>query len=141
MYAVLMLFGGNATLVPKLGQLGIEASTAANFMLLWVGTFVGVCLSYAIRTHVFTLSDLTRANSDYLAPEIRLLLTGSFATLLALAAFAGFADLTIGSVHAKDIASKPMLAFVVGAIIGISEQKLSGTVEAKLGSLFPGSSK
>ncbi len=121
-----------------LGRLSIKPVVAANFMLLWVGTFVGVCLSYAIRTHAFSLGDLTRTDSDYLAPEVRLVLAGSFAMVLTLLAITGLGDLELGKVKFSDLGvqSMPTLAFVVGAVLGISEQKLSGTVEKRVGDLF-----
>lgn len=144
-YAVLLLWGqagGSAPwLAGALARLKIEAVPAANFMLLWVGCFVGVCLSYTIRTHSFSLTDLTRTDADYLAPAARLLMTGAFAMLLALFAVVGLGEVAFGASKLSDIATQPMLAFVVGAVLGISEQKLSGTVEKRAGDLFGGATK
>jgi hypothetical protein len=144
-YAVLMMWGqkteGAKWLVDKLTQLHIEAVPAANFMLLWVGCFVGVCLSYAIRTHSFSLTDLTRTDADYLIAPARLLLTGTFVMLLALLGVVGLGDVEIGTLKLSAIAGNATLAFVVGAVLGISEQKLTGTVEKRVGNLFGGASK
>lgn len=126
---------GNA-LVTLMLQLGVQAPAAANFMLLWVGTFLGVCLSYAIRTHTFSLLDLTRSDSDYLAPPIRLLLAGAIAMLLALFCVVGLGDVELGTVRLSAIAEKPMLAFVVGALMGIGEKKLTGTIEKRASAAF-----
>jgi hypothetical protein len=126
----------NNALVSLMLQLGVDPAAAANFMLLWVGTFVGVCLSYAIRTHTFSLQDLTRSDSDYLAPQIRLLLAGAIATLLALFCIVGLGDVELGSVQLSDIAVNPMLAFVVGAVLGIGEKKLTGTIEKRTGAVL-----
>jgi len=139
-YVVLMRFNYNAPnsnlLMEVLRDLKIDQLAAANFMLLWVGTFLGVCLSYAIRTHTFSLSDLTRTDSDYLTPEIRLVLAGAFATLLTLFCVAGLGDVAFGNVKLTAITTDPRMAFIVGAVFGISEQKLSGTVEKRVGKLF-----
>ena len=126
----------NSVLATFFMSMKINASATANYMLLWVGTFIGVCLSYAIRTHTFTLADLTRTDADYLAPTARLLLTGSFVMLLTLAAVLNLVELSIGSVKLSDVATNPLLAFLIGSILGISEQKLTGTVEKRFGEMF-----
>ena len=140
-YVVLTLFAKELT--DLLLKLNIVPVVAANFMLLWVGTFVGVCLSYAIRTHVFSLADLTRTDKDYLAPQIRLILAGGFAMVIALLCIVGLGDIEFGTVKLSNLGMKPvpMLAFVLGAVLGISEQKLSGTIEKRVGDLFGGVTK
>lgn len=116
-------------------RLNIDPIGAANFMLLWVGTFVGVCLSYAIRTHTFSLTDLTKTDNDYLAPEIRLAFAGALATLLTLVSLAGLGDVDIGGQHLSNVTSKPVVAFVLGAILGISEKTLPGTIQKRASDL------
>lgn len=128
--------GGGNGFVALLEQLHIVPQVAANFCLLWVGTLIGVCLSYAFRTTEFTLADLTRTDSDHLAPYLRLVITGTLSMLLVLMALVGLGDVSIGSMSISGAAEKPMLAFVVGAILGIGEQKLSGTVAQRAGDLF-----
>jgi hypothetical protein len=119
-------------------RLHVDPGAAANFMLLWAGTMVGVCLSYAFRTTTFSLVDLTRTDSDYLSPQLRLLITGTLAVILVLMAVLNLGDVTIGTMSIAKAAELPMLAFVVGAILGIGEQKLSGTVATRAGELFGG---
>lgn len=128
--------GGPSDFMIFLTKLHVEPLVAANFMLLWIGTFVGVCLSYGIRTTTFSVTDLIKPNSDYLAPHMRLLLTGTLAMLLTLISVASLGDVEIGSLKISDITGKPMLAIVVGAIMGISEQKLSGSVATRVSALF-----
>lgn len=135
-------------LVPAAGQgglfeqtllrLNVQPQTAANFMLLWVGTMVGVCLSYALRTTEFTVADLTKPDGHYLAPYLRLAITGALAVLLVLFAMIGLGDVSVGTMSLKSVAAEPMLALVIGAILGIGEQTLSGTVAKKAGDLFGG---
>ena len=119
-------------------RLHVEPEAAANFMLLWTGTMVGVCLSYAFRTTTFSLADLTRTDSDHLSPQLRLLITGTLAVIPVLMAVLSLGDVTIGNASIAKAAAQPMLAFVVGAILGIGEQKLSGTVATRAGALFGG---
>lgn len=119
-------------------RLHAEPAAAGCFMLLWVGTMVGVCLSYAFRTTTFGLADLTRTDSDHLSPQMRLLITGTLAVMLVLMAVLSLGDVSIGNVSLAKVAENPMLAVVVGAILGIGEQKLSGTVATKAGELFGG---
>ncbi|MES2718847.1 MAG: hypothetical protein V4795_24020 [Pseudomonadota bacterium] len=117
-------------------KLHVDPGAAANFMLLWAGTMVGVCLSYAFRTTTVSLADLTRTDGDHLSPQLRLLITGTLAVILVLMAVLNLGDVTIGSMSISRAAELPMLAFVVGAILGIGEQKLSGTVATRAGELF-----
>jgi hypothetical protein len=121
-----------------LEMLHVVPASAANFMLLWAGTMIGVCLSYAFRTTRFTLADLTRADSDYLSPLQRLLCTGSLAVILVLMAMLNLGDVTLGDMSIAKAADLPMMAFVVGAILGIGEQTLTRTVSTRAGQLFGG---
>lgn len=122
-------------------QFSIQPLTASNFMLLWIGAFVGVCLSYAVRTQKFTLTDLTRPSADYFWPQNRLLLAGAFATVLAYLAMVGLGEVTIGEISLKGIASNPMVALTAGAIMGLFEYKLTGLVAGRAGALLPGDTK
>jgi hypothetical protein len=136
-YFVLSLSAENSALVYFLKTLKIEADVAPNYMLLWVGAFLGVCLSYAIRTHTFTVIDLTRDQTDdYLAPQYRLLLTGTFAMLLAMIAVVGLGEVEFGAIKLSAIATNPELALGIGVILGSSEKTLSGRVKKHAGSLF-----
>lgn len=137
-YVLLMLLPKSGDVVRLLGSLGVERNVLSYFMLLWVGCFVGVCLSYAMRTHDFGIAELTCDNPDFLAPHVRLLLTGTFAAVLAMVAIAGLGDVELGSLKLSDIKTDPTKAFLLGAILGLGEQKLMGTVQARLGGFFPG---
>jgi type IV secretory pathway VirB2 component (pilin) len=143
-YVVLMHFAStkDAWFIEYLGRLRIDAEIAADFMLLWVGTFVGVCLlSYAIRTHEVTVAALTRTDEDHLMPQIRLVLTGALATLLAVIAMIDLGDVAIGSAKLSQIVTKATLAFLLGAMFGISEQKLSKTVLKRVDNIIGGATK
>lgn len=122
-------------------QLAIQPLTASNFMLLWVGVFLGVCLSYAIRTQQFTLTDLTRPSADYFSPRNRLLLAGALVTLLAYLSMVGLGDIKIGEISLQGIASNPMVALTAGAILGLFEYKLTGLVAGRAAALLPADKK
>ena len=129
-YCVLRLFDAGA-LPLLLARLQINPPSLANFMLLWIGCFVGVCLSYGLRTTVFTLADLTVTDKDYLRPGIRLIFAGMLTMLLCLFARLGFVDIQFGTFALSQVADEPTLAFVVGAICGISELALPASMSKK----------
>lgn len=115
--------------------MGIQSSLAANFMLLLVGCFLGVWLSYGIRTTAFSLADLTVTDTDRLTPVIRLLFAGSLTLILGIVFAIPLVEVKIGSMSVTDIARYPMLAFVVGCFCGVSELALP-TVVSKRASDF-----
>lgn len=139
LYAVLRLTGDGA-FARALEKLDVQASVLANFSLLWGGCFIGVWLSYGVRTTVFSLSDLTTTDSDRLVPKIRLIFAGILTMLLGIAFVLGLIEVKIGHFPITDIATQPMLAFIVGVFCGISELALPSSV-AKRASDFIGSLK
>ena len=67
----------------------------------------------------------------FLMPQIRLLFAGSLTTLLVLFCKVGFINILIASTAISAVFDKPLEAFVIGAICGISEKLLSRTVSEK----------
>lgn len=122
---------GNAAVLAGLKNLQVDPVYLANFMLLWSGCFIGVCLSYGLRTTVFTLTDLTTTDKDYLRPGIRLIFAGTLTVLLCLFAVLGLIDIKIGNYALSGIAVNGTLAFVVGTICGISELALPASIGKK----------
>ena len=116
-------------------QMEINSSLLANFMLLLIGSFVGVWLSYAFRTTTFTLSDLTIIDADRLSPRIRLIFAGALTVILGILFAIPLVEVKIGDVPVTNVATYPMLAFVVGCFCGISELTLP-TAVAKRASDF-----
>ena len=112
-------------------SLGVDPRLAANFMLLWVGCFLGVWLSYGIRTATFTLADLTRTDSDRLLPHMRLLFAGSLTMLLGMMFVLEVIELKIGNVAVTDFETKPMFALLIGAFCGLSEATLPTSIARK----------
>jgi len=111
-----------------LQKMAISPELLGNFLLLLIGSFVGVWLSYAIRTTTFTLSDLTLTDADRLTPSIRLIFAGILTVILGILFSMPLIELRIGNVPMTSIATYPMLAFVVGCFCGISELTLPNAV-------------
>ena len=109
---------------PWLRKLGVVRLTAANFMLLWLGCFLGVWLSYAIRTATVTLVDLTTTDNDRLLPSMRLLFAGLLTMVLGFLFVLGVVEIKLGTFAITHIAENAALAFLVGILCGISEAAL-----------------
>lgn len=138
-YAILCLSPAKGPVATVIVHLGATPSVLANFMLLWIGSFLGVWLSYGVRTTTFTLSDLTITDSDRLTPAIRLLFAGSLTMILGIVCVL-LLDVKIGNYSVTRISDYPMLAFLFGSFCGISELLLP-TAVAKRASDFVGNLK
>jgi hypothetical protein len=114
-----------------LANMGIQSSLLANFMLLLIGCFLGVWLSYGIRTTSFALGDLTVTDADRLTPVIRLIFAGSLTIILGIVFTIPLVEVTIGRTSVTNIATYPMLAFVVGCFCGVSELALPTAVSRR----------
>lgn len=128
LYLTTMLSLPTGWFIKHLTQIGIERVAFANFMMLWIGCFVGVWLSYGIRTSVFTLADLTQTDSDRLQPAIRLLFAGMLTMILGIMCSLGVIKVSLGEFSLTNISKNTMLAFLVGTLCGISELLLPSTV-------------
>ena len=137
---VLLRFSVDGAFAQALEKLDVQPKVLANFALLWSGCFMGVWLSYGVRTTVFSLSDLTVTDSDRLVPMIRLLFAGTLTMVLGISFVQGLIEVKIGQFPVTDVGARPMLAFIVGVFCGISELALPGSV-AKRASDFIGSLK
>jgi hypothetical protein len=114
----------DSLLGPWLKDLDIDTHLLSCFLLLWIGCFAGVWLSYGIRKTTFSLADLTRSDDDRLEPQIRLVFAGLLTMLIGMLFALGLVELSVGSVSLTDITTSPLLAFLVGAFCGISELAL-----------------
>lgn len=112
-------------------QLVLDRTMAANFMLMGIGCFWGVWLSYGIRTVNFTLADLTRTDDDMLLPQMRLLFIGSLTLLIGLLFAFGVIEVEFGGFAASRLVQEPVIAFLVGAFCGIGEAALPGSIAGR----------
>ncbi|MEL7447142.1 MAG: hypothetical protein AAGK02_15250, partial [Pseudomonadota bacterium] len=109
-------------------KIGVDTHVAASFMVIWIGTSIGVWLSYGIRKVVFKLRDLTQAEEDMVEPAMRLMFAGLLGSLLAMFLMLEFVDVTVGSVSlssfSQDVPIAETMALVLGLVMGINEMFL-----------------
>ncbi len=117
-------------------RLGASIGWLRAFALLWVGCFLGVWLSYGIRTTTFTLSDLVTTDADRLQPGLRLLFAGALTMIVGMLCAMGVVEIKLGDYALTRIATSPMLAFVIGALCGISELTLPNSIGKRAAGLI-----
>jgi len=135
-YALLSTTHADSATSRWLLALQIDSRALASFMLLWVGSFIGVVLSYGSRTTTMSLADLVTVDADRLRPSVRLLFAGTLTMIFGILLFLGIVELKIGTVSSTHVGSNSLVAFVVGSLCGISELLLPGTVTKKAGDLL-----
>lgn len=134
-YAIIGWFP-NGFIVLGLRALSCEPSVVSAFMLLWMGCFAGVWLAYGIRKTKISLTDLVTTDEDRLEPQIRLVFAGLLTMLLGMFLVLGAVDVTVGDISLTAIHKTPMLAFLIGAICGISELVLPASVGNRAANVF-----
>ena len=117
-------------------RLKVDLGLLSCFLMLWIGCFAGVWLSYGIRKTQFSLADLTNSDQDRLAPHIRLLFAGLLTMLIGILIAFGLIDLSIGTVSLSDMTKWPLLAFMVGAFCGISELSLPVSISNRASTII-----
>ena len=118
-------------LAGTLPQLGIDAQVTAGFMMIWVGSFVGVWLSYALRKAVLKLRDLIVSDDDYLWPVTRLVFTGLLSNVIGLLLFYDVIKVALGPLSLNEFAHNPSIALLLGMVLGINELLLPSAVTNK----------
>lgn len=118
-------------LATTLSQLGVNAKVTASFMMIWVGCFVGVWLSYALRKGVFKLRDLIVSDDDYLWPITRLVFAGLLSNIIGLLLFYDVIKIAIGPLSLNQFANNPSIALLLGIVLGINELLLPSSVTNK----------
>jgi hypothetical protein len=134
LYVFLCLCARQHWLMLLLQKLDVNGQEFASFMLLWIGCFVGVVLSYGSRTTKMTLEDLVVPDSDYLLPVTRHLFAGTLTMIFGILISLGVFEVTLAGVSSKDMMSNPMIAFLIGTFFGVSELLLPGEVAKRAGS-------
>jgi hypothetical protein len=117
-------------------DLNIDQPVAASFMLLWIGCFAGVWLSYSLRTTTLTLRDLVITDVDRLLPLTRLLFAGLLTMALGLMLALGLVDAKIGGEGLDSFIREPTKALLLGMVCGISELLLPTAVGKRATDLF-----
>ena len=136
LYCLMCVAPAYPPLVKVLARLSIDPVQFSSFMMLWVGCFVGVVLSYGSRTTKMTVQDLIVTDADYLLPLTRHLFAGTLTMILGMALTLGLLEVKIAGVSSAQLISDPMIAFLIGAVCGISELLLPAAVSRKAGTVL-----
>jgi hypothetical protein len=136
MYAVLRLAASQKGLVELLQRLDVSRGQLSAFMMLWIGCFVGVVLSYGSRTTKMSMEDLIVTDADYLSPITRHLFAGTLAMILGLLMCLGAFEVKIAGISSAQLVSNPMIAFLIGTLLGVSELLLPGEVARRAGNVL-----
>lgn len=103
-----------------------------SFMMLWVGSLVGVWLAYAMKNSKPTVDDLSRLDVEYFNPYLRLLFIGLLTIVFGLAVFLGVFSLSIGNVNISGFSKNPDFAFLLGVVCGVSDGWLQSVFKKNL---------
>ena len=114
-----------------LAVLGVDRHLTANFLLLWIGCFIGVWLSYGLRASNLILDDIINTDRDRLIPQIRLLFAGLFTMIVGMLLVLQVIDISFGNLKLSDVATNKMLAVLIGIFCGISELALPESIGAR----------
>ncbi len=135
---VFLLTVGPGEVENFLKKLQIARVAAAYTMLLWLGCFVGVCLSYGVRTSTLTLADLVTPGPDRLPPSLRLLFIGALTMFFGLLFMEKIVEFKVGSFSTASIGADPAPTFIVGILFGLSEAVLPGLAGKRAESFIKG---
>jgi hypothetical protein len=109
-------------------QLSELLYTYRNLFLLWTGTMVGAWLSFGIRRPQIAFKNLASIEDDMVEPAIRLIFTGLLALTIAFIFVCGMVTVEVGELSSGDLLSRGSTALLIGALLGVSEQALPGTL-------------
>jgi hypothetical protein len=138
-YVVLCLIAGYwPSGTAFLRKIHIDPVLLSSFSILLVGCFLGVWLSYGIRTTKLSLSDLTVTDSDRLTPLVRLLFAGALTMIVGIILALDLVQVKFGTYPVTNLTSDPMFAFLVGCLCGVSELVLPTQVANRANELFKG---
>lgn len=127
----------NSWLRNLLDSLFVVQVTVSSFLVMLVGCFLGVTLSYAARTTTLTLGDLVMPDAERLSPIVRLLVSAGWAIIFGYFLSLEVVVFQVGIVTTKSFGSQPALAFLLGAMCGLSNLTLPGAVLKKVSDLLP----
>jgi hypothetical protein len=138
-YCLICVIGSPKSGLEKLlKSLYIVPITASSFLVMLVGCFLGVTLSYAARTTTLTLADLLAPDTERLRPIVRLLVSAGWAVIIGYFLSLEVVVFQVGDVTTRVFGFQPSLAFLLGAMCGLSNLTLPGSVLKKVNELLPG---
>jgi hypothetical protein len=126
------IFGGGAFIIYLIlhnnPDFSVHLTAFKNFFLLWAGTMVGAWLSFGIRRPILTVSDLGNLETDMVEPPIRLIFTGLIVVAIAFIFLCGMVNIVIGGLKSSDLLLHGSTAWLIGILLGVSEQALPGAL-------------
>jgi hypothetical protein len=99
-----------------------------TFALMWVACQIGSWVSFNIRKVTISVYDLSNFESDRVEPLMRLLFTGLLSLVFGLIILTNIASVEIGGFGTKELQTNGLIALLVGAFCGLSEQALASAV-------------
>jgi len=113
-----------------------EVKTIMPLLLIWVGTMMGVWLSYGMRKKIMNFKDLVIMEDDRLEPMVRLLFIGLISQVFGLLFITNVVNIDFGAFKTSNLQSSEVLSLLTGIFLGLSEQtiglKLTNNVSAFL---------
>ena len=109
---------------------------AANLLILWAGTMLGVWLSFAITRTYIAFTDLTIIEKDRLEPALRLVFTGLLAIIFGLLFIKKSIVINFGDLKSEQVSTDVISAFLLGVILGIYEKIIGNTLTKKTAGLL-----
>jgi len=101
---------------------------STNLLFLWVGSMVGVWVSFGARKTVFKFEDLNIPEKDRLDPFIRLSFAGVLSLIMGILFYKQALVVTVGNLNTAAIAEDPLIATIIGVFCGISELVLPSKI-------------
>jgi hypothetical protein len=135
-YVLLRLGARQSQMLLLMDRLSVDPAELSSFMLLWIGCFVGVALSYGTRTTTMTLDCLIVTDADRLLPITRHLFAGTLTMILGIMLSLGIFEIKVAGISSRELMSNAMIAFLIGTLCGVSELLLPGAVVKRAGDLL-----
>lgn len=115
-------------IVRRHDEFSVLMTAYRNILAVWVGTMIGTWLSFGIRRPKIVFKDLGALEDDMVEPAIRLVFTGMIATAIFFIFACGMVSVKIGGLNSDAIMSHGSTAFLIGMLLGVSEQALPGVL-------------
>lgn len=110
----------------------------ACFFLLLSGCAAGVWLSFGARRPTLTFFELHIPEPDQLHPAMRVAFVMALTVIVGLLAHLQVMSVNLGDLKSAKVFADPVVAWMIGALCGFSEQLLSSQVSGQAARLFPG---
>ncbi|MEW8963438.1 hypothetical protein [Paraclostridium dentum] len=107
------------------------AINLSSYMYVYIGTIVGAWISFGARKPNLTFEELSTIESDGLSPGIRLIYIGLCSIIIFLFLRTEIIVIAINNISTRDINNSIEMQLALGALIGLVEYKISGTLFKK----------